>query len=470
MKDDRERVNITEVSDEVSRQELLRRAAAGAIVLVYGGLGGKISVAGASRYTHQALRGTLRILQWSHFVPAYDRWFDNVYIKRWGERNDVEVKVDHINQADLPARVAAEAAARSGHDIVAQLAPAPQYENLVIDHKELVQEVTRKRGKMARVAYKSTYNPKTKKYHGFSDSYAPDPVNYRIDLWREVGAKPTSWDRVLRAAPRLRAGGHPIGLGMSNEIDSNYFLMALMMCFGSFIQDGRNRVRLNSKATREVLKFGRDLFRRGMTREIFAWTAASNNQAMLAGRLSLALNAISIPRSAELQNPGLARNIGLLPIPEGPKGRLGLEHVMHTYMIWKFARNKRAARKFLVDLELNYVEAFENSKFYNFASWPRSVKNVRRRLQKDDPRGWPCGPCPPRGKYAVLDRISRKYTYNVGHPGFSNAAMGEIFDTWLIPEMFAQVAQGRMTPDEAARSYHRRCARIFAKWRRRGLI
>jgi hypothetical protein len=42
----------------------------------------------------------------------------------------------------------------------------------------------------------------------------------------------------------------------------------------------------------------REIFRTGMTDEVFAWTAASNNQAFLAGRLSVALNAISIVRSA----------------------------------------------------------------------------------------------------------------------------------------------------------------------------
>ena len=43
----------------------------------------------------------------------------------------------------------------------------------------------------------------------------------------------------------------------------------------------------------------RDIYKNGMSDEVFAWTAASNNQAFLAGRLSMALNAISIARSAE---------------------------------------------------------------------------------------------------------------------------------------------------------------------------
>jgi multiple sugar transport system substrate-binding protein len=460
--DDRPRVDITAAQDEVTRRELLRRAAAGAIVLVYGGFGARTAVAGAPQFRGRELKGTLRILQWSHFVPVYDTWFDTQYTKRWGQANDTEVIVDHVNQADLPGRVAAEAAAGKGHDMVALLAPAPQYEDRVIDHKEIVQEIRKKRGKMADVCYRSAYNPRTKKWHGFPDFYAPDPIDYRTDLWKQVGSKPTSWDRVLKAAPKLRDMGHPVGIGMSNEIDSNMALMALMMCFGSFIQNTKARVTLNSKATRDALKFGRDLFKNGESNEIFAWTAASNNQGMLAGRLSLALNAISIPRSAESTNPDLAKNIGLLPIPAGPNGRLGLEHVMHTYMIWKFASNKKMAVKFLVELEIKYRGAFEASKFYNFPSFPASVRNLPVRLGRD--------PHPPLGKYKILQTISEKYTKNVGYPGFSNAAIGELFDTFLIPQMFAEVAQGKRTPDDAARTYQRRIGVVFEKWRKRGKI
>ena len=38
-----------------------------------------------------AARKTLKILQWSHFVPGYDKWFNNNYIKEWGAKNDTEV-------------------------------------------------------------------------------------------------------------------------------------------------------------------------------------------------------------------------------------------------------------------------------------------------------------------------------------------------------------------------------------------
>ena len=118
----------------VTRREILKKAGAGSLLVVYGGAVPKTAAAGVPKYRHKELAGTLRIIQWSHFVPAYDKWFDNIYIKRWGEANDTEVLVDHINQADIPARAAAEVAAQSGHDLFFFLSPPAAYEDQVINH------------------------------------------------------------------------------------------------------------------------------------------------------------------------------------------------------------------------------------------------------------------------------------------------------------------------------------------------
>src|SRR5437016_9441408 len=57
---------------------------------------------------------TLKILQWSHFVPAYDTWFDGTFCKQWGQKHDTNVIVDHINLVDLSAKASSEASAKKG--------------------------------------------------------------------------------------------------------------------------------------------------------------------------------------------------------------------------------------------------------------------------------------------------------------------------------------------------------------------
>lgn len=451
---------------ELSRRELLKRAGAGAAAIGLAGTAGADTahafLSGPHKYTGRWLKNDLRILQWVHFVPAYDKWLDNVYIKIWGEHNDTQVTIDHVNNTELAARAAAEVAAQNGHDLFMFLGPRADLEDQVIDHGPIVQEVSRKLGKIGDLAQKSTYNPKTKKYHGFSDGYVPDPVVWRHDLWNDVGESPATWDHVLAAAPKLKANGHPIGIGMSNELDSNMANIALMQCFGSYIQDENGKVVVNSKNTVEVLKFMRALYQAGMTNEIFGWNPASNNQFLYAGKGSMILNAISATRTPEDLNLPFADKLWIWPIPRGPVQRLGLEHVMGIFVIWKFAKNKDGAMKYLADMEIAYKGHFLNSKFYNFPAWPGAVKNMKRLLANDTH--------PPKGKYSILGTIASKYTANVGYPGYSNAAVSEIFNTSLIPQMFAQVAQDKLTAEDAAKAAQGQFQAIFDKWKAAGKL
>ncbi|MFI5387278.1 MAG: carbohydrate ABC transporter substrate-binding protein, partial [Fimbriimonadales bacterium] len=114
-----------------------------------------------------AQQKTLKILQWSHFVPAWDTWFNGTYIKEWGQKNNTNVIVDNISLVDLPARAASEVSAKKGHDLFMFLSPPAAYETQVIDMRHVYQEVEKKHGKKIDLAHKSTYNPKTKKYFAF---------------------------------------------------------------------------------------------------------------------------------------------------------------------------------------------------------------------------------------------------------------------------------------------------------------
>src|SRR6266496_43143 len=247
------------------------------------------------------VRKTLKILQWSHFIPAYDLWFDGVYTKEWGEKNSTDVTVDHMASTEVPARGAAEASARKGHDLFLFLSPPAAYETQVIDHRPVIEAVQKKHGKMIPLAQRSTFNPKTGKFFAFSDSYVPDPGNYRIDLWSEVGLEngPDTWEDLRVGGRKIRKKfGHPAGIGFSQEMDSNMALRALLWSFGGAEQDEQGRPILASRETIEALKFARALYREAETAEVFTWDPSSNNRAMLSGRSSFVQNAISVTRTA----------------------------------------------------------------------------------------------------------------------------------------------------------------------------
>ncbi len=460
-------------SSTLSRGDLLKRGSAAAFAIgMFGGLAEKsFGFYGPLQFAKKQLAGDLRIMTWSHFVPDYEKWLDNTYAKQWGEANDVEVRIDHINNALLYGTGASEVAAQSGHDLFWFISPPSSFQKQVVPVNDLVQEVTKKLGPMSRIARKSTYNPKTKQFYGFPETYAPDPVQYRRSYLQEAGVSLNSWEDLRKGAPKLKAAGHPVGLGMSNEIDSNMLLTSLLYCYGGFIQNEENRIVIgqgkNRKGAIEALQVMRDIYRNGMTDEVFAWTASSNNNAFIAGRLSVALNAISIVRTAEDSgNAALSDDTWLASIPRGPAMRLGNEHVMGVYVIWKFAKNKEAARKFLVDQQLNFRQHFIQSKYYNFPPWTGAIKGgfkeIRRITAQDTHK--------PKGKYTILTTIAEKYTTNPGHPGNTTPVMDEVFNTFLIPQMFAEVAQGKMTPAEGVSAFARKANSIYRKWKNQGLV
>ena len=85
---------MTGTADEVERDnstltrgDLIRRGTAAAFaVSMFGGLSDKaFGFHGPLKFANRQLAGELKILQWLHFIPPYDPWLDNTYIKQWGE-------------------------------------------------------------------------------------------------------------------------------------------------------------------------------------------------------------------------------------------------------------------------------------------------------------------------------------------------------------------------------------------------
>jgi multiple sugar transport system substrate-binding protein len=69
-------------------------------------------------------------------------------------------------------------------------------------------------------------------------------------------------------------------------------------------------------------------------------------------------------------------------------------------------------------------------------------------------------------KYGLMKDVA-SWTTNVGHPGYTNPAVSEIYGRGIISKMFADVATGRMTPEQALDGADGEERMIFDKWRER---
>lgn len=463
----------------LSRRDFLKLAVAGAA-------GAGLAATGTGVFGPTIVRAqprTLRILTWSHFVPAFDAWFDP-WAERWGREKGIQVTVDHISFADIVPRANAEVAAQQGHDLFFFLSPPSAFEPQVLDLTDINREAERRYGPMVPLVRKSVYNANTRKYFGFSDNWVPDPGDYLKSVWTAVGFPngPATWDDLLVAGRRIKERFReiqiPIGIGFSQDIDSNMATHAIMWSFGASEQDAQENVTVNTEEMVRAVEYGVRLFREVMNPAVLSWNAASNNQALNARQTAYILNSISAYRTAQDNNLPVADDIHFVPALRGPRARWASEHVMGVWVIWRFARSPDHAKQFLLDLVDNYREAVLASKLYNFPSFMGSVapRNVPVAQKPDEGRKWvraavlrdPFG-SKPENKLAVL-ADAEEWSTNPGHPGPANPAIGEIFDTFVIPDMFAKAATGQLSPRDAVRETDRRVKAIFEKWRRAGLV
>jgi multiple sugar transport system substrate-binding protein len=456
----------------VDRREFLRLAAGGAVCAAAAGAGCSSGSSGGKASakvgaTDDARSGAtpkqLRIAQVIHYVPAYDTWFDNEYIRAWGERNGVQIIVDHINVLELPARAAAEASIRQGHDLFAFLSPPAAFEDDAVDLRDVVEEVEAKVGKPVPLAERSGFNPKTKKWFAFPDHWGAQVVSYRTDFWAGLGknGRPDSWDDLLMAGPKLKAAGHPLGIDMSQNLDGNLNLIALLFAYGAALQTADGVPALNSPATVAAVRAASALWSGGQAPDTLTWNdAAANNRHLTGGKGSLILNPVSALRAVEKQDPAMAGNIGLGPALAGPAARLA-PSFQSLYVLWNFAKNQETAKRFLIDLALASRDIFLHSEFYNLPSFPGAIADLADLVAK--------APAVPAGKYALLAHAP-EWTTNLGHPGPSNAAVDEVYNKYVIPRMVAAVARGEQKAEAAVAAASAELTTIYDKWRERGKI
>jgi multiple sugar transport system substrate-binding protein len=328
-------------------------------------------------------------------------------------------------------------------------------------------------GPVAETCKANAYLPTNDMWYGFCHGWVPDPGDYDVALWTEVGFPngPSTWEDLLEGGARIRDElGVPMGLGLSPEIDSNMALRAIIWSFGGAIQDENECVVINSPEVIEATQYAVDLYNRTMTEEVFSWNAASNNQGLIAGELSYILNSISAYRSLQKIDPAAADNIGFVEALRGPRGdQHASAHLWYIYVVPNYVEEGpelEAAEEFMLHLVANYNQATFNSELYNFPAFKETVPQLYTEGSwlDVDPFG-----SRPSNKLKFLLEAEDWVTY-LGWPGPSNPAVSEVYSTNIIPTMMGKAALGELTPEEAVAEAEIQINDIFAKWREKGLV
>lgn len=418
---------------------------------------------GAAPADAEAIGGTLRIAKYAYPLPEFDSWFDNVLAREWGARHGVQVQVDHVPVEELAALAAAEAAARQGHDLVMFPWPPADLAPLAIDHAEVYRAASFRHGSIDRLAHRSTYDPRTKRYFAFADSYMPAPLHYFADQWAAVGMRlgPVHYGGLRSGGARLRAKlGVPVGLALTPTLEGNITLHTLLLGFGSSILDAAGNVAI-ARGSRAIgaLRYAKLLHEEaGGGPEQLGWGPGGSARAMVARRSSASIHGIALLRTAEREDPETAARMWVCPPLVGIGGVAAVPHITSCSLVWSFAANPAAAKLFLAEMVDRSKEIYEQTRGCQFPMYQKAVPDLIVRLENDPYHGEP-----PYKYKEIKDALH--WTANVGFPGFASPVAMETFNAHVIPRMFQTVVRGEASPEEAVRAAEAEILRIADRWK-----
>jgi ABC-type glycerol-3-phosphate transport system substrate-binding protein len=309
--------------------------------------------------------GKLTLAFWDHWVPnANDA--TKALIDEWAAKEKVEVNIDFITSQGnkLLLTGAAEAQAKSGHDIFAFSTWLPsRYADQLVAMNDVMEPLIKQNGAVnATVEYLGRVDGKWLGVPATVGSQIKGPCS-RIDLMKDLAgidvqamypagapAKADAWtfDAFLKAAEACHKGGHAFGIGLGTTSDNVDTAGMIFHGFGAMLVDAKGNVTVKSDAVRQSLDYYKRLMA-FLPSDVPSWDDASNNKWLVSGKGALIMNPPSAWAVAKRDAPKVAEQLWTHGSPAGPKGRFA-PFVPYFWSVWNFSKNQTAAKSLIAHL------------------------------------------------------------------------------------------------------------------------
>jgi hypothetical protein len=269
--------------------------------------------------------GKLSMGFWDHWVPGANETL-TALINEWAEKEKVEAQIDYITSqgSKLLVTIAAEAQAKSGHDILAMPTWWPHGNAELLEPvNDIVEPIIQQNGAVnGTVSYLGQSNGKWLGVPASVGSQIQGPCS-RIDLMKKcanldvqamypAGSPPKAdnWtlDTFLKAAEACYKGGYPFGIGLGETADSVDTAGAIFDSFGAELVDAKGNLTVKTDAVRQALEFYKKLIA-FLPPDVPAWDNASNNKWLIAGKGALIMNPPSAWAVAKRDAPRVAEQL-----------------------------------------------------------------------------------------------------------------------------------------------------------------
>jgi hypothetical protein len=401
--------------------------------------------------------GTLALGMWDHWVPGANDVLAKM-CQDWGAENNVEITLDFITSIGFKNQVtaAAEARARTGHDIFA----LPTWD--VTIHREslepvddLIEELTKQYGPYTDAASQLCRHDGVWRAIPAPTGSHTYPMVSRLDLFKQhagidlqelfpAGARDQAkidaewtYDNFLEAAKKLHAAGKPFGNPIGPTSDSQDWLGPLFLSYGAEMVNADGEITVDSDATRTALDYMQQLTQY-MPPDIYAWDDAGNNRWIISGNGSCIQNPPSAWTVAVRDQPDVGAQLWHHDTPRGPVGRFR-GSLPYLWGIWDFAQNKPAAKDLLrwLSQREQTLQLIDASRGYDLPLQPSFY---------DHPVWETEGP--PQGTQYNYPHRGDEQIIVAGYPAPAPIA-AQIYTQALIPNMVARVTQGGESADDA---------------------
>ncbi len=309
--------------------------------------------------------GTLTMGFWDHWVPGANKASTDL-VNEWAAKEKVEVSIDYITSQGNKnlVTIAAESAAKSGHDIMAMPTWWSHAQSDLLEPvNDIMEPLIKQNGEVNdTVKYLGQLDGKWLGVPACVGSQIKGPCS-RIDLMKKFAGidvqemypaggppKADNWttDTFLKAAEACHKGGVPFGIGLGESSDNVDTVGAFFLAFGAQLVDAKGNVTVKTDEVRQVLEFYKKLIS-FLPPDVSAWDDASNNKWLVSGKGALIMNPPSAWAVAKRDAPQVAEQLWTHGFPVGPKGRFA-PFLPYFWNIWSFSKNKEAAKSLLVHL------------------------------------------------------------------------------------------------------------------------
>ncbi|HVP44443.1 MAG TPA: ABC transporter substrate-binding protein [Terriglobales bacterium] len=417
----------------VTRREFVKMAGMAGMSAVGVGIFGQAPVFAQERSLH--------FLLWKNFSPPAD-----VEIVRqgeeWGKQSKVKVRIEQINANDIPARAAAAIESKQGPDIIQFFHNwQNQYGDALVDVSEICTKLESKYG--GYIDYAKSHAMLNGKFNAVPHTIVPNIYVVRDSYLKAAGTKtwPKTWEDLRHEGKKWKANGHPVGQTVGHTFgDAVDFTYPYLWSYGVAERDEKGKVTINSKQTLEALKAFKALWDDAMDPAGPGWDDSANNRAFLSGAVAATNNAPSIYLTASnqviLDDKGepLVKDIVHVLNPAGPAGVFHY-HYSQQLAIPKYSKSADAAKEFIGWL-------LEKEQYAKYLRRGQAYQASPLKAYMQDPM-WDMFPALKPYRDSLLQ------ARRVGWKGDADANAARVVQNYVLIDMLANVATGKMSPEDS---------------------